>query len=265
MNDFRPDHRPAQTPPRGFLSLVLTIVVHLGLVVFLFLGINWQSKPVGSLEVGLVGPPSAPAPPAPPPPPAPPRVETPPPAPEPPKAPLPKPEIATKKEPEKKPEKKPEPPEKKPEPKKPEQPLKPVDTRKLFDQKLDQAIKRNEDTKKVNELLDGGGGRQAAGNPGNPGELDAYRAAIAAKVRQNLVAPPNLSGNPKLRFEIEQIMGSRGGQVVNVRLKESSGNRALDEAVERAIRKSDPLPPPDNPAIFNRRLDFTFYPLEERN
>jgi colicin import membrane protein len=235
---------------------------------FLFFGINWQSKPLGSLEVGLVGAPSAPVS-APPPPPEPPKVETPPPPPEPPppeppKQPPPKPEIATK-EPEKKPvppkpEKKPDPP--KPE-KKPEQPLKPIDTLKQNTQMLEQAIKRNEDAKRANEILEGGA-RQGAQAVGNPGELDAYRAAIAAKVRQNLVVPPDLSGRPKAVFEIEQIMGSRGGEVINVRLKQSSGHRTLDEAIERAVRKSDPLPPPDNPALFRRRLEITFDPFEEQ-
>ncbi|MDR2881493.1 MAG: TonB C-terminal domain-containing protein, partial [Azoarcus sp.] len=66
MNDLRPDSRPRQAPPRRFLSLALTISVHIGLIVFLFFGINWQSKPLGSLEVSLVAGPASPAPAAPP-------------------------------------------------------------------------------------------------------------------------------------------------------------------------------------------------------
>jgi colicin import membrane protein len=280
MNSFQPDHRPVQAPQRGCLSLVLTIVVHIGLIALLFFGFTWQNEPLGSLEVGLVGAPSAPGPAsAPPPPPPPPKVETPPPppeppAPEPPKEPPPAPEIATKKEPEKKPEKKPDPPkpdppkqEKKPEPKKPEQPLKPIDIQKLTNQKLEQELARAAEEKKANEIMGGGGqqgqSRQPAGNPGNPGELDAYRAAITKKVYENLVTPPGLSGKPKAVFEIEQVMGSRGGEVINVRIKQSSGNRVLDEALERAIRNSDPLPPPNNPALFRRKLEVTFYPLGE--
>jgi len=268
MNDFRPDYRPTQTPSRGCLSLILTIAVHAGLAAFLFVGINWQSKPVNPIEIELVGAPSpAPAPPKPKPPepeppkpepePEPPKPE--PPKPEPPKEPppQPKPEIATKDpKPEKKPEPKPEPkPKPKPEPKPP--PLKPID----FQKQLDQAIERTAETRKINELLEGGQrGRQ---NAVNPAELDAYRASIAAKVRRNLVAPPGLSGNPEAVFEIEQIMSSKGGEVINVKLNHSSGNHALDEAIERAIRKSDPLPLPDNHNLFERRLKITFRPLEE--
>jgi colicin import membrane protein len=258
MNDFHPDRRPFQRPPRRFLSFLLTVAVHVGLLTFLFFGVNWQSKPLGSLEVGLVGAPSAPSPaPAPPaPPPEPPKPE--PPKPEPP--PQPKPEIATKAPEPPKPEKKPE-PKPEPKPKPPEPPLKPIDLQKQLEQKLNQEIERRDEAKRVNELLDGpqGSSNQRAGNPG---ELDAYRTAIAAKVRRNLTAPPG-SGNPSAVFEIEQVMGSRGGEVINVKLKQSSGNHALDEAIERAIRKSDPLPPPDDPALFRRKLEITFRPLEE--
>ncbi|MCL2590548.1 MAG: TonB C-terminal domain-containing protein [Betaproteobacteria bacterium] len=264
MNDFQPDHRPAQAPPRGFLSLVLTVVVHIGLLALLFFGVNWQSKPLGSLEVGLAGAPSAPAP-VPPPPeppkPAPPPPE--PPKPEPP--PQPKPEIATKKPEPPKPEKpKPEPPKPKPEHKPPEPPpLKPIDLQKQLDQKLNQAIERSAEARKANDILGGGQQGRASRAAAAAGELDAYRAAIRAKVRGNLVLPQGLSGNPEALFEIEQVKGSRGGEVINVRLKRSSGNRALDEAIERAIRKSNPLPLPDNPNLFSRMLEVTFRPLEE--
>ncbi|MCL1859975.1 MAG: TonB C-terminal domain-containing protein, partial [Proteobacteria bacterium] len=85
MNDSRPDRRPRQAPPRRFLSLALTVAVHIGLLTFLFFGVNWQNEPLGSLEVGLVSAPSSPAPSAPPPPPPPPKPEPEPPKPEPPK------------------------------------------------------------------------------------------------------------------------------------------------------------------------------------
>ncbi len=42
----------------------------------------------------------------------------------------------------------------------------------------------------------------------------------------------------------------------------SSGNRAYDEAVERAILKSSPLPKPDQAEVFQRQLSLKFRPLE---
>jgi colicin import membrane protein len=274
MNDFRPDHRPLQAPPRRVLSLVLTVAVHIGLIVFLVFGINRKSEPVGSLEVGLVSAPSGPGPapapsPKPEPIPEPPKPEPPkpepvvpePPKPEPP--PPPKPEIATKKPEPPKPEKKPEPP-KKPERKPVEQPLKPIDLTKQFDQKLEQAIERNTEAQKARELLEGGR-QQGRGRQGgsNPRELDAYRAAIAAKIRSNMTRIPTLSGNPVAVFEIVQVKVDRGGEVMNVRLKKSSGNPALDDEIERAIQRSSPLPPPDDPSLFRRELEVTFHPLKD--
>jgi colicin import membrane protein len=53
------------------------------------------------------------------------------------------------------------------------------------------------------------------------------------------------------------------GQVISVRLKTSSGDAALDQAIERAIHKSSPLPMPDNPAAFSRSLERKFRPLDQ--
>jgi len=47
-----------------------------------------------------------------------------------------------------------------------------------------------------------------------------------------------------------------------VTLAKSSGNRAYDEAVERAILKSSPLPKPDQAEVFQRQLSLKFRPLE---
>jgi colicin import membrane protein len=52
--------------------------------------------------------------------------------------------------------------------------------------------------------------------------------------------------------------------VLPPRLVKSSGNPAYDNAVERAILKSDPLPLPPDVAMFNRfrELDLVFKPTE---
>ena len=53
------------------------------------------------------------------------------------------------------------------------------------------------------------------------------------------------------------------GEVLNIRLKRSSGVPALDEAIERAIRRSSPLPLPANPSLFQRTIEFKFRPLAD--
>jgi colicin import membrane protein len=50
--------------------------------------------------------------------------------------------------------------------------------------------------------------------------------------------------------------------VFSARLRKSSGNKDYDDAVERAILKSSPLPKPDRPDQFQRELTLKFRPRE---
>jgi len=79
-------------------------------------------------------------------------------------------------------------------------------------------------------------------------------------VRGNIVLPPDIKGNPEAQFEVTQLPS---GDVLNVRLKKSSGNSAWDAATERAIHKSSPLPKPSKPELFSRTLTLTFRPQED--
>ena len=73
--------------------------------------------------------------------------------------------------------------------------------------------------------------------------IGKYRDLISATVRGNTRLPDNLKGNPQVEFLVKLLPT---GQVVDVRTLKPSGNPAYDEAVERAIRKSSPLPLPDD-------------------
>jgi colicin import membrane protein len=80
---------------------------------------------------------------------------------------------------------------------------------------------------------------------------------IRAKIRGNVIAPDNLVGNPEAVFDVVQLPT---GEVVSVRLRRSSGNRAYDDALERAIMKSSPLPQPPRRELFERQLELRFRP-----
>jgi colicin import membrane protein len=84
---------------------------------------------------------------------------------------------------------------------------------------------------------------------------------IKAKIRSRVVMPPDLPGNPKVEFDVTLLPG---GDILDVRLRRSSGYPAFDSAVERAIHLSKPLPLPSDPALFNRfrNLDVTVHYLE---
>jgi colicin import membrane protein len=73
------------------------------------------------------------------------------------------------------------------------------------------------------------------------------------------VLPPDIKGNPEAIFDVVQLPT---GEVLSARLRKSSGNGAYDEAVERAILKSSPLPEPDRREQFARELQLKFRPVE---
>jgi colicin import membrane protein len=89
--------------------------------------------------------------------------------------------------------------------------------------------------------------------------VDEYGTKIQAKIRRNVVMPPNVANDAHGVFSVTLLPG---GTVLNAELKKSSGNVAYDNAVERAILKSSPLPLPPDMSLFNRfrELDLPFEP-----
>jgi colicin import membrane protein len=80
------------------------------------------------------------------------------------------------------------------------------------------------------------------------GVADDYRARISAKIRQRVILPPDLKGNPEAIYEVSLLPG---GEVTQVRLLQSSGTLTYDAAVERAILAAQPLPVPEDPGLFH--------------
>lgn len=277
-------------------ALAFTVLVHVGLVLALFLGVQWKSRQPEVMEVELWSAKPTPATSAPPPPPPPEPEVKPEPRPEPKPVPkiepkpepvLKKPDIAIKEEkkkPEpKKPEPKPEPPkpepkkpepkpepkkpEPKPEPKKPEPPKPEVKPPPKFDfdkelaketAQLKSAAKAN--TAHAQQLANAAAAEAEQRASSNKRGLAEYATKIRTKVRGNIVLPPSIQGNPEAVFDVSQLPS---GEVLSVKLKRSSGNPALDTAIERAILKSSPLPKPDDPSLFKRELEIKYKPFEE--
>jgi colicin import membrane protein len=89
-----------------------------------------------------------------------------------------------------------------------------------------------------------------------------HRDLISAKVRGNTRLPGNLKGNPEVRCLVKLLPT---GEVLSVRVTQSSGNVAYDDAVMRAIEKSSPLPLPadrEARAAFVPELSFVHRPKE---
>lgn len=244
--------------PGRVSSALLALAVHLLLFAFLVFGVRWQSRPPETVTVELWEAPRQPAAsaveppkpepkvePAPPPKPAP-RVEPAPPKPEPR---IEKPEIAVKQPAKIKPAPK---PVAKPEPLKPR-----VDeTQKRMREELarEQAsLAIDRERAQIREQL----ARDAAS--ASTKALATWVDKIRAKIRANIVLPPDLKGNPEAIFDVVQLPT---GEVLSAKLRKSSGHPGYDAAVERAILKSSPLPRPDRPELFQRSLELRFRPLD---
>jgi colicin import membrane protein len=89
--------------------------------------------------------------------------------------------------------------------------------------------------------------------------LATWSDKIRAKVRGNIILPQDIPGNPEAIFDVALLPT---GEVLTIRKRKSSGHPAYDEAVERAIMKSSPLPLPDDRSIFRRDLELKFRPQD---
>lgn len=80
--------------------------------------------------------------------------------------------------------------------------------------------------------------------------VDEHIARIVAKIRRNIVNPPDdVPDSAQAEFDVILLPD---GSVLSAKLVRSSGYAAYDSAVERAILKAQPLPLPQDPALFSR-------------
>jgi colicin import membrane protein len=294
------EQRPyvAHEEPGKTASAVLALGMHLLLAAVLFLGVSWQSRPPEAVTVELWTAPPAP-PPVPAPKVEQPRPEPRPevrsePKPEPkPEPRVEKPDIALEQEKRKLEE------ERKAREAEAERQRKLAEQKKLEEQKKLAEQKRQEEQKQLEErkkaeeqkrLADDkrrleqenrqrmndqlaselkGAQSASAGIPGaritgpanvagaTSGDMDAYRGLLRSAITSKVILTMPITGNPEAEFLVTQLPT---GDVIDVKLRKSSGNPLLDDAWERAIRKASPLPKPDNPAAFQRQLTLRFRP-----
>ena len=213
-------------------SFALSFAIHAVLLTVIFFGVRWQSSPPQTVTVELWEPPQPVVAPKPPPP----KVEPEPPKPEPK---IEKPEIVEKPAPKPKPEVKPKP-----------VPPKKADDREFQRQMreqlaLEQAAAQE---RQLKELV-------------TSRALAAWTDKIRAKIRGNILLPPDLVGNPEALYEVTLL--PTGEVLGQPKLIKSSGHKGYDDAIERAILKSSPLPKPDPASLFQRRLELRFRPLDK--
>jgi len=156
------------------------------------------------------------------------------PVPPPPPKPLVK-EIVIPKEP--KPLEKPKPAPAPPAPAKPQPP--PPSADELL-AKMTEKVEAQEAAKPPPEAPQAAPANAARGTAGDFDPLfSPWVANVQVRVRSNWSGASVCSGAPKFDVDVDSA-----GQLSNIQLAESSGDKYCDETGERALRKSNPLPPP---------------------
>jgi len=263
--------------PGANASAVLAVGVHVLLLAVLFFGIRWRTKHPEPVMAELWSQlPAVEAPRAAPPPPPPVVAPKPEPKPEPkvePK-PEPKPDIALEQEKKRKEEAEKKKREEEAARKKRDDELKAKAEQERKDKELadkrhrdDQAAERKRMQDQLARELSGAAPKAGApaaaqgvpGPAGDPSALASWQQQIGAKVKSNIVLPLDLTGNPEAQFEVLLLPT---GEVQTVKLLKSSGSRVLDDAWERAILKSSPLPKPAKAEVFRRDLRLVFRPRD---
>lgn len=255
--------------PGGGRALTFAALVHAALFLFLWIGVAWQNETPVTIEAEVWDPVPREAAPLP----EPPKVKEPEPDPkpvvkEPPKPkveepPVVKPDIALEKEKKRKEEEKKKRLEEEAKEKKrlEEEKLakKKEEDAKREKEKADKAKKEAEDKKRKDEAdqkflakmredemkrmtgaVGTGGTGEAPKSQGGRADGD-YVQRIAAKIRSNIafIVPEGLQGNPPVEYEVRLLPD---GSVAGIRKLKSSGVPGFDEAVSRAIERSQPYP-----------------------
>ena len=102
------------------------------------------------------------------------------------------------------------------------------------------AEQREANLRRIQGLAGATGGETATGSAQrSAGPSGSYGGKVAAKVKPNIVYPDAISGNPRAEVEVRL---SPDGTIVGKRLVQSSGNKAWDDAVLRALDKTETLP-----------------------
>jgi colicin import membrane protein len=251
-----------QRPAGMGLGMVLALFAHALLVVALAFSVSWRSSTPDSVEAELwAAVPQVAAPAPPPPPPPPPVVETKPPPPAPKPVPaqveqaVPDAQIAiekakreqeAKREAAKREEAKRE--EAKREAAKREQARAEAERKKQEQaekERLEKEAEAIETQRQANlkRMLGQAGATAAGATPGtaaqSAGPSAGYAGRIKARIKPNIVFTETVSGNPLATVEVRL---APDGTIVARKLVKSSGSRAWDEAVLRAIDKTEILP-----------------------
>ena len=103
-----------------------------------------------------------------------------------------------------------------------------------------EAKQRKENMDRINAQLGATGAADARGTAQKAsGPSASYGSKVRAKVKPNIVFTEDIAGNPVAEVEVRT---TPGGTITSQRLVKSSGNKAWDDAVIKAIIRTETMP-----------------------
>jgi colicin import membrane protein len=87
--------------------------------------------------------------------------------------------------------------------------------------------------------------------------LASWQSQIAARINRAWLRPPTARPGIECMLNVTQVPG---GEVTEVSIGECNGDQAVRESIEAAVYRASPLPPPPDPALFDRHLRIDFKP-----
>jgi colicin import membrane protein len=94
----------------------------------------------------------------------------------------------------------------------------------------------------------------------NSAQATSWYNQIVARITRAWIRPPSARAGIECKVAVTQVPG---GEVTAVRVLSCSiPDPALRESVEAAVYRASPLPPPPDPALFERNLELTFAPQD---
>jgi len=86
-----------------------------------------------------------------------------------------------------------------------------------------------------------------------------WAQAIQARVQRAWIRPPSARAGLDCLVIVTQVPG---GTVVRAEVRSCNGDEAVKQSIEAAVFRASPLPPPPDPALFERTLELRFRPYD---
>ncbi len=84
-----------------------------------------------------------------------------------------------------------------------------------------------------------------------------WAAAIQARIQRAWIRPPSARAGLDCTVAVTQVPG---GEIVAVRVLQCNGDAVVRQSIEDAVLRASPLPPPPDPALFERNIEVRFRP-----